>query len=111
MLYVRILLLYVRIVLGQIDRNGRIRFYSDRDVEENDRGLENRHPDQFLDQIVLRDHGMKPDHEQDHVDQVVQAFQEQIVQDGLKHRIRIPCRLRARLPVFPPKRGWHRERT
>ena len=53
------------------DRDGRSFFDSDGNVEEDDRGLEDRHADQLFDHVVLRDHRIESDHHDYDVDPVI----------------------------------------
>ena len=77
----------MRIMFGKINRNGRPFLDPDRNVKKNDGRLKNAHPDQLLDEIVFRDHGMKPDQKKNHVYEVVESLQKQIVQNVFKHSL------------------------
>ena len=72
----------VRIVFRLVDRNGRFLLHRNGNVKENDRCLKNRHADQFLDQIPLGDHGMQTNQQKNHVNEIVQALDQQLVDDG-----------------------------
>ena len=78
----RFVMVSVRIVLGLVDGNGCALLHPDRDVEEYDRRLKDRHADQFLDQVVLRDHRVKPDQKKYDVDTVIEPFAKQLSQES-----------------------------
>ena len=50
----------MRIMFGQIDGNGCLFLNRNRNIEKNDCGLKNRHPDQLFDQISLASMAHKP---------------------------------------------------
>ena len=70
----------MRIVLCYVNGNGRPLLDPDRNIEKNNRRLEDRHPDQLLDQIVLRDHGVETDEQQHYVYAVVEPLDKQFIQ-------------------------------
>ena len=72
----------VRIVLGLVDGYGSPFLHPDRNVEQNDGGLENGHTDQFLDQVVFADHGIKPDQQEHDVDAVVEPLDQELMQQA-----------------------------
>jgi hypothetical protein len=49
-------------------------FVTNGNVKKNDRSLKDRHPDEFLNQVIFGDQGIEPNHHQDNVDPIVKTI-------------------------------------
>ena len=77
----------VRVVLGQIDRDGGSVLYSYGNIKQNNCGLKNRHPDQLLDQVIFGDHCPQANKKENDINKVIQPLDQQLIEYGsfLKH--------------------------
>ena len=45
--------------------------FTDRNIKQNNRGLKNGHPNQFLDQVIFGDHTMQTNKQKDYINNII----------------------------------------